>query len=222
VEAYEVAAGKLPEEQAAAMRALHRDIDTDFLRQDLPALMRESKDGISRVRKIVQDLKDFSRVDSSQEWQWADLHRALDSTVNIVANEVRDRAEVVKDYGTLPEVECMPSQLNQVFLNLLVNAAHAMGSGMGRITIRTGVAGDHVWVEFADNGSGVPEEIRQKIFDPFFTTKPVGRGTGLGLSLSYGIVQRHQGRIELESEIGKGSTFRVILPIRQAGSVGTG
>lgn len=198
----------------AGMKALRQKVDLAFLKEDIPLLMGESKEGISRVKRIVQDLKDFSRVDSTQEWQWANLHQGIDSTANIVANEIRYKADVVKEYGQLPDIECLPTQLNQVFMNLLVNSAHAMGAGRGQIIIRTGAAGDKVWLEFSDTGSGIPEEIRQKIFDPFFTTKPVGRGTGLGLSLSYGIIQKHNGQIEVRSEIGKGSTFRITLPVK--------
>jgi hemerythrin-like metal-binding protein len=214
MKAYQAAESVIPQPQAGELAGLRKKVDFDFLQEDIPVLMGESKEGISRVKKIVQDLKDFSRVDSSQEWQWANLHQGLDSTINIAANEIKYKADVVKEYGNLPEVECMPSQLNQVFMNLLVNAAHAMGTERGRITVRTGVSGDKVWVEIADSGCGIPEEIRQKIFDPFFTTKPVGKGTGLGLSLSYGIIQNHNGRIELDSVVGQGSTFRITLPIQ--------
>ena len=218
LDAYEAAESTFTDPaMLAGMKVLRQKIDLAFLKEDIPLLMGESKEGISRVKRIVQDLKDFSRVDSTQEWQWANLHNGIDSTANIVANEIRYKADVIKEYGDLPEVECLPSQLNQVFMNLLVNSAQAMGEVRGQITIRTGVAGDTVWLEFSDNGSGIPEEIRQKVFDPFFTTKPVGKGTGLGLSLSYGIVQKHHGQIEVRSEVGKGSTFRVTLPIKHVG-----
>ena len=113
----------------AELLRIKAELDLDFLREDIPKLMAESKEGISRVRKIVQDLKDFSHVDSSQEWKLADLHAGLNSTLNVVTNEIKYKAEVVKDYGTIPEIECLPSQLNQVFLNLLVNAAHATVEG---------------------------------------------------------------------------------------------
>jgi signal transduction histidine kinase len=175
--------------------------------------MHETKDGVARVAKIVQDLKDFSHVDEA-EWQWADLHKGLDSTLNVVWNELKYKAEVVKEYGELPVVECLPFQINQVFMNLLVNAAHAIEE-RGTITLRTGTAGDEVWIEVADTGSGIPPENLGRIFDPFFTTKPVGKGTGLGLSLSYGIMQKHHGRIEVTSEPGRGTTFRIVLPGRQ-------
>jgi two-component system NtrC family sensor kinase len=201
---------------ADALREMRARLQIEFLKEDVPQLMRESKEGIVRVRRIVQDLKDFSRVDSEQEWQLADLHRGIDSTLNIVASEVRYRADVVKEYGQIAEVECVPSQLNQVVMNLVVNAAHAVGPERGRIVIRTGSEGEQVWIEVSDTGCGIAAENLTRIFDPFFTTKPVGQGTGLGLSLSYGIVQKHQGRIEVRSVVGEGTTFRVTLPVRQS------
>ena len=214
------AVAQLPSEHPAAQAVarVKHDLDFDFLLEDLPSLVTQSRDGIDRVRKIVADLKDFSRLDASQDWQWADLHQGLDSTLNIVNNEIKYRAEVVREYGQLPEVECLPSQLNQVFLNLLVNSAHAMPEGqMGRITLRSGhdEPAHQVWLEVADNGSGISPENMHRLFDPFFTTKPVGKGTGLGLSLSYGIVQKHHGQITVSSELGKGTTFRIVLPVSQ-------
>ncbi|MCE5180940.1 MAG: histidine kinase [Betaproteobacteria bacterium] len=185
--------------------------DLDFLREDIVALFSESRDGLERVKKIVQDLKDFSHIDGV-EWQWVDLHKGLDSTLNVVNNEIKYKAEVVKEYGELPEIECLPGQLNQVFMNLLVNAAHAIRE-RGTITIRTGTEGSNVWVEVADTGSGIAPENLPRVFDPFFTTKPAGKGTGLGLSLSYGIVKKHGGRIDVKSELGSGTTFRVTLPV---------
>ena len=201
----------------AALSALRAEIELDYLLEDIPALMAESRDGLQRVRKIVQDLKDFSHVDSRQEWESVDLHAGIDSTLNIVGNEIKYKAEVVKEYGRLPEVECLPGELNQVFMNLLVNAAHAIGSERGRIVVRTRAEAGQVIVEVADNGSGIAPQDLKRIFDPFFTTKPVGKGTGLGLSLSYGIVKKHGGRIDVESEPGRGTTFRVSLPVRQPG-----
>ncbi len=190
-------------------------LDIAFLKEDLRALMAESKDGITRVKKIVQNLKDFSHVDTSDEWHYSDLHQGLDSTLNIVNNEIKYKAEVIKEYGDIPEVECLSSQLNQVFMNLLVNAAHAI-EDHGTITIRSGQQGDEVWVDITDTGKGIAPEHIKKIFDPFFTTKPIGKGTGLGLSLSYGILQKHHGRIEVRSEVGRGTTFRVCIPVRQS------
>ncbi|MFN3984985.1 MAG: ATP-binding protein [Rhodocyclaceae bacterium] len=214
LEAYEAAEPALAPPQAAALAALRQQLDVDFLKQDIPMLVAESKEGITRVKKIVQDLKDFSHVDAHQEWQWTDLRIGLDSTLNIVNNEIKYKADVVRDYADIPEVECLPSQLNQVFMNLLVNAAHAMGEERGTITVRARQPDpQHVAIEIADDGCGIPDDVRQKIFDPFFTTKPIGKGTGLGLSLSYGIVQNHNGRIEVESTTGVGTVFRVVLPI---------
>jgi len=214
--AYEQAEpGVNPPDAAHRLRGLREQVELEFLKEDIPVLMRESKQGIVRVRQIVQDLKDFSRVDSTQDFQWANLHHGIDSTLNVVASEIKYKADVVKEYGDIPDIECLPSQLNQVVMNLVVNAAHAMGDARGRIVIRTGTEDDQVWLEVADNGSGIPPETLTRIFEPFFTTKPVGKGTGLGLSLSYGIVQKHQGRIEADSVVGQGTTFRVTLPIRR-------
>jgi two-component system NtrC family sensor kinase len=205
------------------VRGTRERIELDYLKEDIPILMSESKEGIVRVRKIVQDLKDFSRVEAHQEWQWANLHQGIDSTLNIVSNEVKYKADVVKEYGDIPDIECLPSQINQVVMNIVVNAAHAIGTERGTIIIRTGVDGnaDKVWIEISDTGSGIPKEIQSRIFDPFFTTKPIGAGTGLGLSLSYGIVKKHHGNIEIESEPNRGTCFRITLPIRHT-EPGTG
>jgi signal transduction histidine kinase len=141
-----------------------------------------------------------------------DLHQGLESTINIAHNEIKYKATVVKEYGDLPLVKCLASQLNQVFMNLIVNAAQAIKES-GVITIRTGVDNGWVRVSIADTGAGIAPENLSRIFEPFFTTKPVGQGTGLGLSLSYNIVNKHGGRIEVESEMGKGTTFTVYLPV---------
>lgn len=199
------------------LAALKKRIDFEYLKEDIPTLMGESKEGIVRVRKIVQDLKDFSHVDATQEWQFANLNQGIDSTLNVVNNEIKYKADVVREYGTLPEVQCMHSQINQVVMNLVVNAAHAMGSARGTITIRTGYDNGMAWFEVSDNGSGIPKDVLPRIFDPFYTTKPVGKGTGLGLSLSYGIIQKHHGSIDVQTELGKGTTFRVTIPGVQTG-----
>lgn len=184
--------------------------DLEFLREDIQNLIAESLEGVHRVKKIVDNLKDFSRVDSG-EWQCANLENGLESTLNIVWNEIKYKAEIVKDYAGLPEIECIASQLNQVFMNLLINAAQAI-DGQGIITVRTGFDASSVWIEVEDTGAGIKPEHMDKLFEPFFTTKPVGKGTGLGLSLAYGIVQKHHGRLVACSEFGKGSVFRVTLP----------
>lgn len=212
--AYENAIGNLPANDPGIVRLdeVKRTIDIDYLRQDITDLLKESQEGVERVRRIVQDLKDFSHVDEG-EWEWADLHRGLDSTLNVVWNELKYKAEIRKEYGELPPIQCRPSQLNQVFMNLLVNAAHAIAD-RGVVTIRTGREGpDKVWVEVSDTGCGIKSEHLKKIFDPFFTTKPIGKGTGLGLSVSFGIVKKHNGKIAVESEVNKGTRFRVYLPV---------
>lgn len=201
-------------DNAANAAEIRRQIDYDFLKEDIVALFKESKDGLERVRRIVQDLRDFSRVDSTQEWQKASLQVCLDSTLSVAVNEIKHKADVVKAYASLPEVECLPSQLNQVFLNLMVNAAQAITTH-GTLTLATGVEDGWVWVSISDTGSGISQENIKRIFDPFFTTKPVGKGTGLGLSVSYNIIAKHNGRIEVESELGKGTTFRIWLPVVQ-------
>jgi len=187
--------------------------DLDFLREDIETLISESIEGASRVRRIVQDLRDFSRVDSA-EWQSADLHAGLESTLNVVWNEIKFKAEVVREFGTLPPVECRLSQINQVFMNILVNAAQAIPEH-GTITLRSGCVDDKVWISIADTGNGIPPELMTRIFDPFFTTKPVGKGTGLGLSISYGIVDKHGGHIDVQSSPGQGTTFTIWLPVRR-------
>jgi signal transduction histidine kinase len=196
------------------LAAIRKQIDLDFMGDDIMALLNESQEGIECVMKIVQAMKDFSRTDDS-EWARADLHEGLDSTLSIVYNELKYKADIIKEYDELPLVECVLSQLNQVFMNLLVNAAQAIEEH-GTVTIRTGKGEEGwVWVEIADTGSGIPEENLQRLFEPFFTTKPVGKGTGIGLSLSYGIVQAHGGKIGVASKPGEGTVFRVELPVER-------
>ena len=215
IEDYEQAEGAIADDGVRArLRAARERLDIAFLKEDLRALMAESKEGIVHVKNIVRDLKDFSQVDAANEWYAADLHKGLDSILNIIYNEIKYKVEVVKEYGDIVAVECLPSQLNQVFMNLLVNAVQANG-GRGTITVRTGKQDAEVWVEIADTGKGIAAEDLKRVFDPFYTTKPIGHGTGLGLSLSYGIVQKHRGRMEVQSEVGKGTTFRVWLPVQQ-------
>ena len=195
-------------------RALRESVNFEFLRGDIVALLAESRDGILRVKHIVQDLKDFSRGGVDDVWEVVNLHDALDRTLNIVRNEVKYKARIETRYGNLPDVECIPSRLHQVFLNLIVNAGQAIEAS-GTITISTGASLSEIWIRFEDTGCGIPKEHLNRIFEPFFTTKPVGQGTGLGLSVSYSIVRRHGGSIEVESEVGRGSRFTIRLPVRQ-------
>ena len=215
--AYEKALRGMPgdgQERRSELAEIKQQVEYDFLIKDLPNLLAESREGIERVRKIVQDLRDFSRAGYEEEWTLADLHRGLDSTLNIVWNDLKYKCEILRNYGDIPLVECLPSQLNQVFLNILVNAGHAIEQ-RGTITISTGRQDDRVFVEIGDSGKGIAEENLGRIFDPFFTTKPVGQGTGLGLSLSYSIVRKHGGLIDVKSRVGSGTRFRIVLPVLQ-------
>ena len=195
------------------VKKLKEKYDLEYLREDLFNLVAESREGMNRVKEIVQSLKDFSHVDRS-EFELINLHRGMDSTLNIINNEIKYKVKVVKNYGELPDVECFPGQINQVFMNLLINAAHAMDKE-GQITITTEVEDQFAKISIEDNGSGIKSENLNHIFDPFFTTKSVGKGTGLGLSLSYGIIQKHGGDIRVESEVGVGTSFTILLPIAQ-------
>jgi len=146
------------------------------------------------------------------ELQLTDINQGIESTLNIIRNELKYKTEVIKEYGAIPQIECFPQQLNQVFMNLLVNAAQAIET-KGVIKIKTYQRYKEIVVEISDSGAGISEENLKHIFEPFFTTKEVGKGTGLGLSVVYGIIQNHKGKLEVVSEVSKGSTFRVILPL---------
>jgi signal transduction histidine kinase len=180
-------------------------------REALAKLLSRSREGTARVKKIVEDLRTFSRLDQA-ELQDVDVHEGIDRTLSLIEPRLKDGIEVVRDYGPLPRIRCYAGQLNQVFMNLLINACDALGR-QGTITVRTRPSELGVRLEFADDGPGIPPEIQRRIFDPFFTTKPVGKGTGLGLSISHGIVERHGGRIWVEPSPGRGTTFVVELPL---------
>ena len=188
-----------------------REIELDHILMDFDKLISESKEGTYRVKRIVQNLKNFSYMDKG-ELKLADVNQGIESTLNIIWNELKYKTNVIKEYGDIPKIECFPQQLNQVFMNLLVNAAQAIET-KGIIRIKTYQRDKEVVVEISDSGAGISKENLKHIFEPFFTTKEVGKGTGLGLSVVYGIIQNHKGRIEVESEIHQGSTFRVILPV---------
>lgn len=200
--------------EEGAKQLIGERYDLAYITEDVPVLVQESMEGIDRVKKIVQDLKDFSHVDSG-EWVSVNLNKSIDSTLNIVRNEIKYKADVVKEYAELPEIQVLGSQFNQVVLNLLVNAAHAIEK-FGTITIRTRLDAENVFVEVADNGCGIPQENLKRIFDPFFTTKPIGTGTGLGLSLAFGIMKRMHGEVSVQSEVGQGTCFTLRIPVNAA------
>ena len=215
IEAYSTAlASPDPAAHREELRSQRQRLDIDFILGDLPQLLDESREGIERVTRIVQDLKEFSHVGRNETMRPADLVKGLESTLNIVWNDLKYKVRLEKHYGEVPAVECHASEVNQVFMNLLINAGQAIAE-RGVITLACGHEGDEAWISIADTGCGIPEETLGRIFDPFYTTKPIGRGTGLGLAISYRIVEKHHGRIEVESAVGKGTTFRVVLPVRQ-------
>lgn len=190
--------------------ALRKKIKLDFLLQDGRDLIKESLEGTERVRKIVQGLKTFSRADQPDR-AMADLNECLESTIHIAWNEIKYKATLHRDYGTLPATLCSPQKLNQVFMNLLVNAAQAIEK-QGDITVKTRYEAGRIRVWVADTGCGIRQEHLKKVFEPFFTTKEVGKGTGLGMSIAYDIIKQHEGTISIDSEEGKGTTFLIDLP----------
>lgn len=186
-------------------------IKLDYLLKDLNDIIQESLEGANRVKRIVQDLKSFARVDEA-EMKMADINAGIESTIAIVWNEIKYKATLEKELGNIPLTKCNLGQLNQVFVNILVNAAQAI-QDHGVITVKTWCEHEMIHIAFSDTGSGIPEDARSRIFDPFYTTKEVGKGTGLGLSIAYDIVKKHDGSIQVESEMGKGTTFIISVPV---------
>jgi PAS domain S-box-containing protein len=207
----ELSSGRLPEKILEARQSFK----LDYVMRDISVLVDESNEGIDRIKRIVQDLRTFSRADSSAVAS-ADLNSCLDSTINIVINEIKYAAELTRNYGNIPKLTCNAQQINQVFMNLLMNASHAIqakGDSTGEINVRTWCDEDNVYVSVGDNGCGIAPENCSKIFDAFYTTKEIGKGTGLGLSISSGIIRKHGGTISISSEVGVGSTFTIRLPL---------
>ncbi|MDY7224945.1 PAS domain-containing sensor histidine kinase [Hyalangium rubrum] len=201
------------EELLSRLRESWQEEDVDSILVDAPELLQESLWGAQRIKELAQNLRLFTREDSGEP-QPTDLNAELESTLKIVWNELKYKCEVRRDFGTLPLIRCHPTQLAQVFTNLLINAAQAIEE-MGTIHIQTRHEGHEVVVRIADTGKGMTPETRARLFTPFFTTKPRGQGTGLGLSISYSIIARHKGLIEVQSEPGKGTTFIIRLPVTE-------
>jgi two-component system NtrC family sensor kinase len=193
------------------LKTFEDDIDIQYIMEDITDLIGDCREGTDRIKKIVLDLKDFAHP-GEDKIQSLDINTGLESTLNVVNNEIKYKATVKKEFGDIPEIKGFPQQLNQVFMNILVNAAQAIEK-KGEIVIRTSRVDDKVEVKISDTGSGIAEENLQKIFDPFFTTKDVGKGTGLGMNIAYNIVKKHQGTIAVDSQIGKGTTFTIMLPV---------
>jgi len=200
-----------PNEALAGLEQKKKELKLDYIIKDIKDLINESSDGAGRVKKIVQDLKSFSRVDE-EEYRDVDINECIETTINIIWNELKYKCTVKKEYGDIPPTKCYPQQLNQVFMNLLVNASQAIEK-KGEITIKSWLEDGSINVSISDTGSGIPEENLGKLFEPFFTTKDVGKGTGLGLSITYGIIKKHGGEIKVESQVGKGAAFVVSIPV---------
>ena len=211
LEAYD--ALDLPEAAREEIEERKKAVNYDYLQTRITEMIERTSVGAERMKKIIQDLKSFSRLDAS-EYAEADLNEAIETTLGIMFHEYKNRIEIIKEFGTLPPIECYIAKLNQVFMNLLVNACHAI-TDKGEIRIKTGTENGSVKIEISDTGGGIPENVMDKIFDPFYTTKPVGKGTGLGLSISHGIIKQHHGEIYAQSDPGEGTTFTIKIPIHQ-------
>ena len=196
----------------AEIRTLKQKMDLEFILEDSGQVIEESLEGTERVRRIVMDLKHFSHK-GEKEMQYADLNAELESTLNMVWNELKYKAAITKEFGDLPHILCFPTELNQVFMNLLINAAQAIPD-RGEITVRTFQENGHIRIQIRDTGAGISKENLPRLFDPFFTTKEPGKGTGLGLSIAHSIVvEKHHGTLAVQSEMGKGTTFTITLPV---------
>jgi len=191
--------------------SIKQKLQIEHIMGDMENLVSDSLEGTERIKSIVKDLKEFSRLDKP-ELEDYDLNKGISSTLNMLRHEVKYGIKVIEEYGEIPLIKCHPRQLNQVFMNLLINAIQAL-NGRGEVTIKTSLEGSFIITLIEDNGCGISEKNLEKIFDPFFTTKDVGKGMGLGLSLSYKIIKSHGGTIEVKSETGKGTVFTVKLPV---------
>lgn len=211
VEFYERCA-RLDDSQQREMASLKEELNYSFMLEDLETLIHNFEEGAKRIHAIIADLRTFSRLESGDQLEAIDIHEPLELALNLLQNQYRDRIRIHREYADLPRIQCHSGKISQVFMNLLSNACQAI-PGEGDIWIRTFTQNACAVIEVEDNGAGIDKPHLDKVFEPFFTTKPVGQGTGLGLSISYGIIQQHQGKIEVESEKGKGAKFRIQLPL---------
>ncbi len=204
-------------DKSKEIERLKEEVKYDFLITDLDNIIADLNEGADRIRHIIRNLRSFSRLDEA-ELKEASIPECIESTLKLLSQYYgRDKVELSRDYADVPPILCYPGQLNQVLMNLLTNAAQALeGLPEPRVVVKVEVKEDELLITVSDNGPGIKDEIQSKIFDPFYTTKPVGQGTGLGLSICHSIMERHGGRIELKSELGKGTSFRAILPILES------
>ncbi|WP_415890537.1 sensor histidine kinase [Neptuniibacter sp. SY11_33] len=204
---------RLPEDQKGPLAQLLIDEDIDFISEDIPQLMEDTQEGLQRVKDIVQNLRSFSRTQASDHGSY-DLLEGINSTLKLLQSELKNSVALDISLEPLPKIECNLNELNQVFLNLIMNAKHAtVDSQNPCVSVRSKHDDQYVYVEIADNGCGISEEVQKDIFTPFFTTKPVGQGTGMGLAISHNIIKKHNGEIQLQSKTGEGTTFTIKLPI---------
>jgi signal transduction histidine kinase len=214
VQAYEkIVREKIPEKDSLEVRQLENEMKMDVTLKEVNDLLRGMEEGAKRTAEIVKGLRNFSRLDQNV-FLSANLNESLDSCLVLLNNSYKNRIQIVRQFGEIPDVDCLPGQINQVFMNVLSNAIQAI-SAEGTITIKTWQVNDQVKISIRDTGIGMTEEVQKKIFDPFFTTKGIGKGTGLGMSISFGIIQKHNGKIELISKPGEGSEFIITVPINQ-------
>lgn len=212
IELYESFENNISDEQKQEVNQFKEKIELSFIKEDLPLLIQSCKDGTERTKNIILDLKNFSRLEEMVITK-IDLAKEIDTTLNILRSKIGNKVEIVKEYGdNIPQIEGFGGQLNQVFMNILDNSVYALKDG-GVIVIRLQKNENDVIIEIEDNGCGMTKEQSSKIFDPFFTTKPVGEGTGLGMSISYKVVQQHNGSISVDSIEGQGTKFKICLPI---------
>ena len=199
------------EDAVEKIKKKRKELKLDHVIKDVKELIEESVDGSERMKKIIHELNCFSRMDE-EEYKEADINECIESAVSIVWPELKYKAILKKDYGALPLAKCHPHQINQVIVNLLINAVNSIEE-QGEITIKTWDKDQSIWMAVSDTGRGISEKNLGKIFEPFFTTKNIGKGTGLGLSITYEIIQRHKGDITVKSEVGKGTTFTIRIPV---------
>lgn len=195
------------------IEVLKADIEFEYIIDEIQQLLTSISEGAQRTANIVKDLKNFSRIDKN-ELKKMDLHEGLESTLALLFNQYKHSVQVIKQYGQLPELECFPGQLNQVWMNILSNAIQAMPNG-GNLTVTTFLDGEKIYVSIQDTGTGMSDEVKSRVFEAFFTTKDIGQGTGLGMSITASIIEKHHGTIQIESALGKGSTFTISLPVSQ-------